>query len=79
MEILSLNNVSKYNKIVKFFEKNKSRPMNEWLHFDGLVTKPGKQGIVGLFRLKNEEFRKIIRCKSHKANIKSVEPNDVIT
>ena len=57
MEILSLNNVSKYNKIVKFFEKNKSRPMNEWLHFDGLVTKPGKQGIVGLFRLKNEEFK----------------------
>lgn len=57
MEILSLNNLSSYDKIVKYFEENKDKPIDEWLIFDKLIDKPGKQGIVGLFRMKSEELK----------------------
>ncbi len=53
MEILSLNNVSAYNRLVKCFETNRNKPWNEWLIFDKILDKPGKQGIVGLFRTKD--------------------------
>jgi hypothetical protein len=61
MEILSLNNSSDYSEMVKYFEENKDKPIFDWLEFDGVLDKPGKQGIVGIFRLKNN--KELRNCK----------------
>ena len=54
MEILSLNNYSTtYSDLVKYYEENKDKPIEEWLEFNKVLDKPGKQGIVGLFNVKN--------------------------
>lgn len=57
MEILSLESDVKYNSLIKCYEENKDKPINDWLTFDKVLDKPGKQGIVGLFKNKNgDEF-----------------------
>ena len=38
-----------YSSLVKYYEENKDKPIEEWLKFNTLLDKPGKQGIVGLF------------------------------
>ena len=45
---------TKYQKLITYFEKNKDKPWNEWLKFDKLLDNQGKQGMVGLFNLKDE-------------------------
>ena len=55
MEILSLNKYSKYNELVKYYDMNRDKPLEEWLSFNMLLDKPGKQGIVGLFDIKSDE------------------------
>lgn len=56
MEIFSLNNnKSKYDKLVKYFEENKHKDINEWLTFDRMLDKPGKQGQLGIFKTNNNE------------------------
>ena len=55
MEILSLNNYSRYNELVKYYEENKDKPIEEWLSFNKILDKPGKQGIVGLFNKKSSK------------------------
>ena len=45
---------NKYQKLITYFEKNKDKPWNEWLKFDKLLDNQGKQGMVGLFNLKDE-------------------------
>ena len=47
-----------YKNLLSYYEKNKEKPWNEWLVFDKLLEKPGKQGVVGIFKSKtknNEE------------------------
>lgn len=44
-----------YETLLQHFEKNKYKNWQEWLNFDKLLDKPGKQGIVGLFSIKNED------------------------
>ena len=66
MEILSLNNFSKYNELVKYFDENKNKPYEEWLEFDKILDKPGKQGIVGLFKnKKNSEHKYIFKISQY--------------
>jgi len=45
---------SKYNKLVSEFEENKdNNNLDEWLTFDKMLDKTGKQGQVGLLNFKN--------------------------
>jgi hypothetical protein len=37
------------------FEENKDKSIEQWLVFNKVLDKPGKQGIVGLFDLKNND------------------------
>jgi len=46
---------SKYNDLVKYYDINKDKPIEEWLSFNTILDKPGKQGIVGLFDIKSHE------------------------
>ena len=45
---------NKYQQLLIYFEKNKDKPWTEWLKFDKLLDNQGKQGMVGLFKLKDE-------------------------
>lgn len=55
----SLNNSnsssSQYHELVQYFDANKNKPFHEWLTFDKILDKPGKQGIVGLFKTKHKD------------------------
>jgi hypothetical protein len=46
---------AKYNKLVSEFETNKDRNWNDWLIFDKVLEKPGKQGVVGIFKSKTNK------------------------
>tara|TARA_Y100000389_G_C17456976_1_gene518789 strand:- start:342 stop:1943 length:1602 start_codon:yes stop_codon:yes gene_type:complete len=58
MSLSPLSNISGINEIVSFYEQNKDKNWDEWLSFHTSFDKPGKQGLVGLLKLKN--------CKSKK-------------
>lgn len=49
-----------YNDLVLYFEKNKNRPMREWLQFDSTFGKAGKQGLVGLLQCNNKNGNKCV-------------------
>lgn len=56
----SLNEISKYNDLVSYYEANKHKPWNEWLIFEKTFEKPGKQGLVGLFKLKGKKEHRYV-------------------
>ena len=37
---------NKYNYLIKNFQDNKDKNWNDWLEFDKLLDKPGKQGVL---------------------------------
>ena len=53
-----LNEISKYSELVSYYEDNKDKPWGDWLIFERTFEKPGKQGLVGLFRLKKKKGEK---------------------
>jgi hypothetical protein len=60
----------KYKRLLNHFENNKDKKWYEWLEFEKILDKPGKQGIVGMFKMKNEKLDK----KSKKDNKTEDEP-----
>lgn len=54
-EILPLQDINEYNELLTYYEENKNKPWNEWLIFDKTFDKHGKQGLVGLFKLRNKK------------------------
>jgi hypothetical protein len=52
---------NKYQKLITYFEKNKDKPWNEWLKYDKLLDNQGKQGMVGLFKLTDENEEETTR------------------
>lgn len=65
MEVLSLNTNSKYNELVKYYEENKDKPIEEWLKFNTVLDKPGKQGVVGLFDTKENNNQYIFKISQY--------------
>ena len=53
--ISCLNFGNGYNELVSYYEKNKNRSLKDWLSFDTVFDKPGKQGVVGLFNSEGKE------------------------
>jgi len=51
---------SKYNKLISYFEENKYKKWDEWLIFDKILDKPGKQGLVGIFCNKKDKEQQYI-------------------
>ena len=51
---MDITSPSRYHELVQYFDENKSKPFHEWLDFVKLLDKPGKQGIVGLFKTKHK-------------------------
>jgi hypothetical protein len=49
-----------YNQLLEYYNNNKHKNWKEWLDFDKILDKPGKQGIVGLFNTKDKNLPKFI-------------------
>ena len=47
-----------FNQLVSYYETNKDKPWNDWLSFDTLFNKPGKQGLVGTFESTDKKDKK---------------------
>ena len=62
-QITPLSVISEYNELVTIYEKNKNKPWQDWLEFDQTFDKPGKQGLVGILRIKDEntDKKKVIK------------------
>jgi hypothetical protein len=45
-----LNEITGFSTLIDYFNKNKHKPWKEWLEFEQTFDKPGKQGLVGLFK-----------------------------
>ena len=62
---------TEYNNLINIFEKNKNKKWDEWLDFDSLFDKQGKQGIVGKLTVKENKKKiifKISQCINFLAN-----------
>ena len=56
MSISPLLSISDYKELDIIYNENKDKPWNEWLEFHKTFEKPGKQGLVGLFKVKNKDL-----------------------
>jgi hypothetical protein len=45
-------NRRKYKEIKHVVDENENGEYHEWLEFEKVLDKPGKQGVVGLFQIK---------------------------
>ena len=59
-KINGLSDVYGYNDLFSYYEKNKDRPWQEWLSFDTVFDKPGKQGLVGLFSQSDDKKKQYV-------------------
>ena len=50
-----LSNPTGYTKRLEYYNKHKAVPWQDWLMFDTVFDKPGKQGLVGLLSLKDKK------------------------
>jgi hypothetical protein len=60
LENLIINDKDNYLKLVEYYEKNNKKIWSEWLEVDTIFSRTGKQGIVGLMRLKENPDIKFI-------------------
>ena len=49
-----LGEITGFSSLVEYYEKHKHESWMEWLEFDQTFEKPGKQGLVGLLKPKEE-------------------------
>jgi hypothetical protein len=56
-----------YNKLVNYYNLNKGKKWDEWLEYDKTFKKPGKQGLVGLLKLKddNSDLRYVFKISQY--------------
>lgn len=61
-----LNQLSGFDLLAEYYEQNKEKTWKEWLKFDHTFDKPGKQGLVGLFKSNSGADSKSTLGKSRK-------------
>jgi len=75
--------MSKFSKINNLYNKNKNNDWKSWLEHDTTFCKPGKQGIVGLLKCKDDNDFKIIfkisQCTNYLVNHELVVMNSLNT
>ena len=58
-------NLIKYKDILNIVSKNENSEYREWLNFIKVLDKPGKQGVVGLFEIKNTKYEIIFKISQY--------------
>jgi len=53
------------NKIKKIVKDNKNKEWSEWLEFDKVFSKPGKQGLAGLFKIKGTDYSIVFKVSQY--------------
>jgi hypothetical protein len=59
--ILNFLEYNSFDKITDIYRKNKHKKWNEWLEVEKIFKRSGKQGIVGLFKILNTNYRIIFK------------------
>ena len=52
-------------KLRKIVNDNKNKDWTEWLEFDKVFSKPGKQGLAGLFKIKGTEYSIVFKVSQY--------------
>lgn len=58
-------NRTKYKEIKNIVDENSNCKYHEWLEFEKVLDKPGKQGVVGLFQIKNTKQQIIFKISQY--------------
>ena len=58
-------NRTKYKEIKNIIDENSNCKYHEWLEFEKVLDKPGKQGVVGLFQIKNTKQQIIFKISQY--------------
>jgi hypothetical protein len=53
------------NEIIDIYEDNKDKNWKEWLEYEETFDKPGKQGLVGVLKIKNTEYNCIFKISQY--------------
>ena len=75
-----LSTTTPYNEIKKIVDASIKKPFEEWLEFVETFKKPGKQGLVGLLRIKGTEYLivfKVSQYINHLAHHESIVMNSL--
>jgi hypothetical protein len=54
-----------YEDLVNIFNSNKDKHWYEWLEFDKIFSKPGKQGLAGLLTIKNSDKQIVFKISQY--------------
>ena len=54
-----------YEDIIDIFNSNKDKNWYEWLEFDKIFSKPGKQGLAGLFNIKGTNKQIVFKISQY--------------
>lgn len=63
--MFSLKEKSNFNTLKQYFDKNKNIPMDDWLTVDTIFPRPGKQGIVGLMKSKDNDYLYLFKISQY--------------
>jgi hypothetical protein len=58
-----LSEVSGYSELLSYYNQEKTKKWDEWLSYDTTFEKAGKQGLVGLLKIKSDKISKRIVFK----------------
>jgi hypothetical protein len=61
----SLHDLSGFNKLKLYYNKNKDKPWHKWLNVKTIFPRPGKQGLVGLMTDENEEHTYVFKISQY--------------
>jgi hypothetical protein len=56
MSINPLSDLFKYTQLVDIYNANKDKEWSDWLEYQGLFGKPGKQGVAGIMKVKGTDL-----------------------
>jgi hypothetical protein len=60
-EKLDFSEMNNFSEIKQLYEKNKHKKWDDWLQVERIFKRSGKQGIVGLFKIKEKDLKIIFK------------------
>lgn len=62
---MSLDNEFGFQDVLELYQKNIDTPLKEWLEVEKIFPRSGKQGLVGVFRIKNTDHRMVFKVSQY--------------
>jgi hypothetical protein len=64
-QLSDIREITKYNQLLTYYEQNKDNNWDEWLEFIEVFKRSGKQGVVGLMKIKNTDIKCIFKLSQY--------------